>query len=64
MSDTAIMEMESTSPNIPRRNATSAVGIDKESEYSLYDVLINEENFEKVITSTKTKNLTVCPSKT
>ena len=25
MSDTAIMEMESTSPNIPRRNATSAV---------------------------------------
>ena len=46
----------------PQGNATSAVGIDKESEFSLYDVLINEEDFEKVIVSTKTKNLTVCPS--
>ena len=46
----------------PQGNATSAVGIDKDSEYSLYDVLINEEDFEKVIISTKTKNLKVCPS--
>lgn len=46
----------------PQGNATSAVGIDKDSEYSLYDVLINEEDFEKVIVSTKTKNLKVCPS--
>ena len=46
----------------PQGNATSAVGIDKDSEYSLYDVLINEEDFEKVIVSTKTKNLKVCQS--
>ncbi len=46
----------------PQGNATSAVGIDKDNEYSLYDVLINEEDFEKVIVSTKTKNLTVCPA--
>ena len=46
----------------PQGNATSAVGIDKDSEYSLYDVLINEEDFEKVIVSTKTKNLKVCLS--
>ena len=46
----------------PQGNATSAVGIDKDNEYSLYDVLINEEDFEKVIVSTKTKNLTVCPT--
>ena len=46
----------------PQGNATSAVGIYKDSEYSLYDVLINEEDFEKVIVSTKTKNLKVCPS--
>ena len=46
----------------PQGNATSAVGIDKDSEYSLYDVLINEEDFEKVIVSTKTNNLKVCPS--
>lgn len=46
----------------PQGNASSAVGIDKDSEYSLYDVLINEEDFEKVIVSTKTKNLKVCPS--
>ena len=46
----------------PQGNATSAVGIDKDSEYSLYDVLINEEDFEKVILSTKTKNLKACPS--
>lgn len=46
----------------PQGNATSAVGIDKDNEYSLYDVLINEEDFEKVIVPTKTKNLTVCPA--
>ena len=46
----------------PQGNATSGVGIDKECENSVYDVLINDVDIEKTIVETKIKNLKVCPS--
>ena len=46
----------------PQGNATSAVGLDKNSTYSLYDVLINEVEFENTIQETSLKKLYVCPS--
>ncbi len=46
----------------PQGNATSAVGLDKNLEFSVYDVLINEEDVEKTIQSTQMKNLQVCPA--
>ena len=46
----------------PQGNATSGVGIDKECENSVYDVLINDVEIEKTLEDTKIKNLKVCPS--
>ncbi len=46
----------------PQGNATSAVGVDKNCELSVYDILVNEEEFDKVIQDTQIKNLKVCPS--
>ncbi len=46
----------------PQGNATSGVGIEKESENSTYDVLINEVELEDTLLDTKIKNLKVCPS--
>ena len=46
----------------PQGNATSGLGIDQELEKSIYDVIINEENMEKVILDTKIKKLKLCPS--
>ena len=46
----------------PQGNATSGVGIEKEIEYSVYDVLIDETEMCDAIVGTKIKNLYVCPS--
>lgn len=46
----------------PQGNATSGLGVSKELEYSVYDVIVNETEMEKAIKKTKTKNLHICPS--
>lgn len=46
----------------PQGNATSGVGIDKEVEISVYDVLIEETTMNEAIIKTNIKNLDICPS--
>ena len=47
----------------PQGNATSGVGLEKELEYSTYDVLVDEDiEMKDVIKKTHYKNLYVCPS--
>ena len=46
----------------PQGNATSGLGISKELEYSVYDIIVNETEMEKVIKKTEIKNLYICPS--
>ena len=46
----------------PQGNATSGLGIEKSTEKSIYDVLINETSFEETIIKTAIKNLYLCPS--
>lgn len=47
----------------PQGNATSGVGIDKDVEYSTYDLLTNKEiEPSKIIIETEIKNLSICPS--
>lgn len=46
----------------PQGNATSGLGLEKEYELTLYDVLINECSVESTLQSTNIKNLKVCPS--
>jgi chromosome partitioning protein len=46
----------------PQGNATSGIGLDKENEYSVYDVLVNEVEIEKTLKQTQIKNLNICPS--
>ena len=46
----------------PQGNATSGLGIDKNVEYSLYDVLINEVDINQTLQDTFLKNLKLCPS--
>lgn len=47
----------------PQGNATSAVGVEKECEYSTYDLLVNEDiETKKVIQDTQIKNLKISPS--
>ena len=46
----------------PQGNATSGLGIDKELEYSLYDVLINESDIMSTLQDTCVKTLKLCPS--
>ena len=46
----------------PQGNATSGLGIDKDVEYSLYDVLINEVDITKTLQDTCVKTLKLCPS--
>ena len=46
----------------PQGNATSGVGVDKNVEKSLYDVLVNEEPVENTLQDTIEKNLKICPS--
>ena len=46
----------------PQGNATSGVGIEKNSEKSTYNVLIEENPIEEAILKTDIKNLDICPS--
>lgn len=46
----------------PQGNATSGLGIDKNQEKSIYDVLIGDTSIEETIIKTNIKNLYVCPS--
>lgn len=46
----------------PQGNASSGVGIDKDIELSVYDVLINDTEMNEVVKKTNIKNLYVCPS--
>ena len=46
----------------PQGNATSGVGIDKNVEKSIYDVIINDVSIRECIVQSKVKNLWVCPS--
>jgi len=43
-------------------NATSGLGVEKDTGKSLYDVLINEEPVENTLQDTIEKNLKICPS--
>ena len=46
----------------PQGNATSGLGVEKDVELSLYDVLVGETQIEETIQNTMIKNLKVCPS--
>ena len=46
----------------PQGNATSGVGIEKNLEKSIYNVLIAETSIEEAILKTNIKNLDICPS--
>ena len=46
----------------PQGNATSGIGIDKDAQYSVYDVLVNEVEIENVLQETQIKGLKICPS--
>lgn len=46
----------------PQGNASSGVGVDKEVEESVYDILIGDTEIKGVVIKTNIKNLYVCPS--
>ena len=46
----------------PQGNATSGLGLEKETEFSTYDILIGETSIKEVIEKTIIKNLLICPS--
>lgn len=46
----------------PQGNATSGLGVEKEVEYSTYDILVNDAKIEDAIQDTIIKNLKVCPA--
>ena len=46
----------------PQGNATSGLGIEKEVEFSTYDILVNDTEIQAAIQDTMIKNLKVCPS--
>ncbi len=46
----------------PQGNATSGLGINKEIDKSIYDVIINEINIKETLKDTAVKTLKVCPS--
>ena len=46
----------------PQGNATSGLGIDKDLELSIYDVLVNDTTIEETLQGTSISNLTLCPS--
>lgn len=46
----------------PQGNATSGVGIEKNLEKSIYNVLIEENSIGEAILKTNIKNLDICPS--
>ena len=46
----------------PQGNATSGLGIDKQDEKSIYNVIIDETKIEETLKDTQIKTLKVCPS--
>ena len=46
----------------PQGNATSGLGIDKNVNFSVYDVIINDVEIENTVQKTIVKNLDLCPS--
>ena len=46
----------------PQGNATSGVGVDKNVEKSVYDVIINDVEIKEALVQSPIKNLWVCPS--
>ena len=46
----------------PQGNATSGLGISKDVNFSVYDVIINDVEIENTVQTTMVKNLDVCPS--
>ena len=46
----------------PQGNATSGLGIDKNVNFSVYDVLVNDVEIENTVVQSVVKNLDVCPS--
>ena len=46
----------------PQGNATSGLGVEKEVEFSTYDILVNETEMEDTLQKTMIRNLKVCPS--
>ena len=46
----------------PQGNATSGLGIEKEVEYSTYDILVNDAKIQDAIQDTIIKNLKLCPA--
>ena len=46
----------------PQGNATSGLGITKELELSVYDILVGETTFDETVQETAIKNLKICPS--
>ena len=46
----------------PQGNAPSGLGITKELELSVYDILVGDTAFDETIQETTIKNLSVCPS--
>ena len=46
----------------PQGNATSGLGVTKELENSVYDILVGDTTFQETVQDTAIKNLKVCPS--
>ena len=46
----------------PQGNATSGLGVTKELELSVYDILVGETTFNETVQETAIKNLWICPS--
>ena len=46
----------------PQGNATSGLGVEKEVEFSTYDILVNDAEMKDAIQDTIIKNLKVCPA--
>lgn len=46
----------------PQGNATSGLGVEKECEFSTYDLLITDTRVENIVQETAIKNLRICPS--
>ena len=46
----------------PQGNASSGLGINKDVNFSVYDVIINDVEIENTVQKTMVKNLDVCPS--
>ncbi len=46
----------------PQGNATSGLGVEKEVEFSTYDILVNDTEIKNAFQKTTIKNLLLCPS--